>query len=144
MECYLQVTCSTCIKVQPDVKLISVFFTLGVSGMRIKSFGSALIALLLCLPAFAQTLGEISGAVRDSTGAAIPAAQITVTNVDTNATRSAVSNEVGYYTFPALPPGTYNLKAEKVGFKTVNSARYPYSGTTERSHRRGVAGWFGE
>ena len=52
-------------------------------------------------------------------GAAIPAAQITVTNVDTNATRSAVSNEVGYYTFPALPPGTYNLKAEKVGFKTV-------------------------
>ena len=50
--------------------------------MRIKLFGSALIALLLCLSAFGQTFGEISGAVRDSTGAAIPAAQVTVTNVE--------------------------------------------------------------
>ena len=88
--------------------------------MRTKLFLWALVALLLCTPAFAQTFGEISGAVRDSTGAAIPSAQVTVVNVDTNATRTAVSNEVGYFTFPALPPGTYNLKAEKVGFKTVN------------------------
>jgi hypothetical protein len=75
--------------------------------------------LLLGLPVFGQTFGEITGEVRDSSGAIIGGAAITVTNVATNATRSATSNDAGVYSFPSIPPGIYNLKAEKAGFKVV-------------------------
>ena len=88
--------------------------------MRTRLFAIIILALGLFVPVFGQTFGDISGAVKDATGAAIPAAQVTVVNVATNATRTVVSNEAGFFSFPALTPGTYNLKAEKTGFKTVN------------------------
>ena len=80
--------------------------------MRIRLFAIIILALGLFVPVFGQTFGDISGAVKDSTGAAIPAAQVTVVNVATNATRTVVSNEAGFFSFPALTPGTYTLKAE--------------------------------
>jgi hypothetical protein len=87
--------------------------------MRTQWFAIAVMAMASLVPVSGQTFGDISGEVRDTTGASIPAAQVTVVNVDTNATRTAVSNESGLYSFPALPPGTYTLKVEKAGFKTV-------------------------
>src|SRR5438067_5648117 len=76
--------------------------------------------LLLGTPGFAQTLGTITGAVKDSTGAVVPGATVTVINKGTNATRTASSNEVGLYDFPALPPGQYTVKTELDGFKTTS------------------------
>jgi len=67
--------------------------------------------LLLCAPAMAQTLGTISGEVKDSTGAIVPGVTVTVINKDTNATRTTSSNAVGLYEFPALPPGPYSVKS---------------------------------
>ncbi len=75
--------------------------------------------LLLCAPCFAQTLGTITGEVKDSTGLVVPGATVTVVNKATNATRTTASNEVGLFDFPALPPGTYNVKTELEGFKTA-------------------------
>src|SRR3954451_11768842 len=75
----------------------------------------------LALPVFAQTLGEITGRVTDSSGAAAPDASITVTNTSTNANRQTVSTPSGDYGFPSLPPGVYNLKVEKTGFKTAEA-----------------------
>src|SRR5262245_36130687 len=77
------------------------------------------LALLLCRPAFAQSLGTITGEVKDSTGAVVPGASVTVTNKATNATRTTTSNEVGLYDFPALQPGPYTVKTELDGFKTT-------------------------
>ncbi len=87
--------------------------------MRTKWF----VGVLLCfgLPLAAQTLGEITGIVHDATGAAVPGANITLTNVNTNAVRTAVSSSAGDYDFPSLPPGTYNIKTEHPGFKTATS-----------------------
>src|SRR5262249_29962800 len=68
----------------------------------------------------AQTQGEITGVIRDTSGAVVPGATITVTNPATNFTRTAVSNEAGVYNFPALQPGKYNLKVEMTGFRTVS------------------------
>jgi len=79
---------------------------------------SCLLACLALAPAAAQTFGEITGEVRDPTGAVITGASVTLTNVGTNATRSTESNNVGLYAFPAVPPGQYTVKAEKQGFKT--------------------------
>ena len=65
--------------------------------------------------AFAQTFGEITGTITDSSGAVIPGAQVTVTNVDTGATRTVQTNEAGAYTVPFLNPGVYNITAELGG-----------------------------
>ncbi len=87
--------------------------------MRTKLFALTLFALGLLTPAMAQTFGDISGVVQDTSGAAIPAAQVTITNVATNAARVALSNESGVYSFPALVPGVYTMRVEKAGFKVV-------------------------
>ena len=75
--------------------------------------------LFLCAPSWGQTLGTISGEVKDSTGAVIPGVTVTVVNKATNATRTSISNGVGLFDFPALPPGPYSVKGEIEGFKTV-------------------------
>src|SRR5205807_2261631 len=61
----------------------------------------------------------IAGETRDTSGAVIPEAKITATNTGTNAQRTAVTNTAGEYAFPSLPPGVYNVKAEKPGFKSL-------------------------
>ncbi|MCM3879599.1 MAG: carboxypeptidase-like regulatory domain-containing protein [Vicinamibacterales bacterium] len=70
-------------------------------------------------PAGAQTLGTITGEVKDASGAIIPGATVTATNTGTNAAREMPSNGAGVYTFAALPPGPYVVKAELQGFKTA-------------------------
>jgi hypothetical protein len=57
--------------------------------------------------------------VKDSTGALIPGATVTVVNKATNATRPTTTNEVGLFDLPALPPGLYTLKCELAGFRTA-------------------------
>jgi len=69
-----------------------------------------------------QTFGEITGRISDPTGAAISAAQITLTSVATNAARTAVSTDSGDYTFPAVAPGGYNIKVEKTAFKSASTS----------------------
>ena len=77
------------------------------------------VLLLIAVPVGAQTLGTITGEVKDASGAVIPGATVTATNTGTNAAREMPSNEAGTYTFAALPPGPYVVKAELQGFKTV-------------------------
>ena len=72
--------------------------------------------LLLSLPSFGQTQGQITGVVTDPSAAVVSGATVTVTNPQTNFTRSAATNASGNYTFPALQPGVYNVKVESPGF----------------------------
>ncbi len=83
-----------------------------------RSLFAGFVWLLLCAPAFAQTLGTITGVVKDSSGAVIPGVTVTVTNTGMNAARDVQTNASGIYSFPALPPGNYSVKAELQGFKT--------------------------
>src|SRR6266436_6708832 len=81
-----------------------------------------LILLGLCLPigvASAQTFGEITGEVKDQSGAVAPNASVTATNTATNAARTTRSNEAGIYSFPALLPGPYQVKVEAPGFQPM-------------------------
>src|SRR5688572_19486858 len=87
-----------------------------------KSRLLVLVLVLLAFPGFvaAQSgLGEISGAVSDPSGSVVPGVTITLTNRATNAVRTALTNDVGLYSLPALPPGTYDLKAEIPGFRMI-------------------------
>ncbi len=79
---------------------------------------AGLMGLVLCTPGYGQTLGTISGEVKDGTGALLPGATVTVVNKATNATRTTVTNSAGLFDFPALPPGAYSVKTELEGFRT--------------------------
>jgi len=84
-----------------------------------------LAALALASPAFAQSQavnGTIEGTVVDSSGAVLPGVTVTVTNTDTGAVRSVVTNESGSYRAPLLPLGTYTVVAELDGFKKFEQA----------------------
>ena len=91
--------------------------------MRTKLIPIALVCIaLLCLalPAFAQgDRGALTGVITDPAGAVVPNAEVTATQIDTNATFKAVSTSVGVYRIPYLPPGNYHVKAELPGFKTA-------------------------
>jgi hypothetical protein len=78
--------------------------------------------LLLVTPGYTQTLGTITGEVKDQSDSRIPGATVTAQNVATNAVRIQQSNEAGVYTFPAMPPGMYQVKAELQGFKVQQNA----------------------
>jgi hypothetical protein len=69
--------------------------------------------------AFAQTGGQITGEVRDPSGALVPNASVTVTNTATNVARSTETNSAGLYSFPDLSPGVYDVKVAMAGFATV-------------------------
>ncbi|MGH9386764.1 MAG: TonB-dependent receptor, partial [Vicinamibacterales bacterium] len=62
------------------------------------------------------TGADLGGTVVDQTGAIVPGVTVTVTNVDTNLVRTAVTDEDGRYTVAALPPGTYQISAAISGF----------------------------
>ncbi len=68
---------------------------------------AALVLSLISFSAFAQSeRGNITGSVRDASGAVVPAAKVTVTNSATNVVITAATNEQGEYTwFLPLPAG---------------------------------------
>ena len=78
--------------------------------------GMSLALLALSSKANAQISGSVIGSVRDTSGASVPGATITQTNVNTNVTQKTESNSVGDYRFVLVPVGQYNVSAEKPGF----------------------------
>lgn len=77
--------------------------------------------LLLVLPAAAQTgLGKITGTVTDSSGLAIPGAEIAATQTETGEVRRTSSNQSGVYVISPLPLGVYRIETRKEGFKAVS------------------------
>src|SRR5580658_6175736 len=77
----------------------------------------AILCLAGVLPLAAQT-SSLQGIVKDPQGAAIPAAIVTITNTDTSASRKAVSDQTGTYSFLQVLPGPYKLEAQRPGFAT--------------------------
>jgi hypothetical protein len=67
----------------------------------------------------AQVTATISGTVTDPSGSVVPKAKITLTNSATQEIRNTVADGNGYFAYPSLNPGTYNLKVEAAGFKTL-------------------------
>jgi len=78
-----------------------------------------LLLLLLAPPAaFAQN-AQLTGIVKDPSGAAIRKATVTLTNQGTGATSTSTTNEAGFYTFASAAAGTYIVSAEAKGFSNT-------------------------
>jgi len=88
--------------------------------MKRQHFIRFLLASLLLLvasgTAFSQT-AQLTGRISDQSGAVVPDAQVTLTNLNTGLSRESASNDEGYYTIPLIPPGEYRIAAKKEGFK---------------------------
>ena len=84
--------------------------------------------------ASAQTeLGRVAGTVLDASGAVLPGATVTLTNVATNQMSTAVTTDTGAFTFPQVSAGTYKIVVELQGFKAATYNRS--SSTWARSTR---------
>jgi hypothetical protein len=70
----------------------------------------------ICLRAAAN--GSLSGTLKDQSGAVVSGATITLVNTALKSEYKAISNSQGFYSFPALPVGHYDLTIEAAGFKT--------------------------
>lgn len=86
---------------------------------KFRLFGVTVAFLIAsCAPLAAQeATGKIIGNVSDPTGAAVPRAAVTVTNVETNIAHSTTSDNAGYYQVLQLPIGHYKVTVEAQGFE---------------------------
>jgi Carboxypeptidase regulatory-like domain len=83
---------------------------------------SALLAflLLLSVPSLAQTFrGSINGTITDPSGAVVPGAKVTATDVATAAAYNTVASGAGEFAFNDLPLDTYSVKIEAAGFQST-------------------------
>lgn len=77
------------------------------------------LSLLLSSEAIAQiSTADLVGSIADASGAVIPGVTVTAENVSTGLTRKATTDSGGNWTITLLPIGTYQVKAEKTGFKS--------------------------
>src|SRR5439155_1811733 len=87
-------------------------------SMLAVALAALLITSLMCISLWAQATAQISGTVKDQTGAVLPGVEVTATQTDTGITRSTVTNETGTYVLPSLAIGPYKLDAVLPGFRT--------------------------
>ncbi len=87
--------------------------------MTMKGRLQTLVILLLLASGtiWAAVTGSISGTVSDPTGAVIPNAAVTAHNTDTGIDSTTQTNAQGFYNFPALPPGKYEVLIKATGFE---------------------------
>jgi hypothetical protein len=95
--------------------------------MKLSTSISFVLSLLLWSPsppaASSQTItGRLVGAISDPAKAAIPDAQVTITNQDTGVAWHFKTDARGDYIAPSLPAGVYRIQVEMPGFRTTTSA----------------------
>src|SRR5262245_30183891 len=83
---------------------------IGCSVLLFLVFGSVSLS--------AQATAQISGTVKDQSGAVLPGVEVTATQTDTSIARTTVTNETGSYVLPNLLIGPYRLEAALPGFRT--------------------------
>lgn len=76
----------------------------------------AMLFLLTCL-CWASITGSISGVVTDPSGAVAPKATVTATNTQTGIVNKVMTDDKGFYSFPSLPVGTYDIEISQEGFR---------------------------
>lgn len=85
----------------------------------ISTFLVAALALAQLAVAQSSIRGRVYGTVTDQTGAVVPEATVTLTNLVTGVTTTVTTTTTGVYNFPFVDPGDYKIAANKEGFQTA-------------------------
>src|SRR5437879_9936239 len=83
------------------------------------AFSGGVICLFMCALAWAQATAQISGSVKDQTGAVLRGVEVTATQADTGIARRAVTNETSSYMLPSLRIAAYWLGESLVRFRVL-------------------------
>src|SRR5690242_19578793 len=86
--------------------------------VKVYVLGGLVCLIVNCSFAWAQSTAEISGTVKDQSGAVLPGVEVTATKTDTGLKRSVPTDETGSYILANLPLGPYRLEAALPGFRT--------------------------
>src|SRR3982751_4274629 len=89
-----------------------------IERIAVNALFGFLLSVLACTVVCAQGTAQISGTVKDSTGAVLPGVEVTATQTDTGISRNTVTNETGSYVLPNLALGSYRVQATLPGFQT--------------------------
>ena len=73
--------------------------------------------MLFAIHLQAEVGGSVSGTVKDASNAVVPGATVKATNTDTGVQQHVITNGQGFYSFPDLPIGRYDLVIQRPGFK---------------------------
>src|SRR5438067_6549108 len=84
----------------------------------VTGFAAFLLVVLGSVSLWAQATAQISGTVKDQSGAVLPGVEVTTTQTETGVARTTVTNETGSYVLPNLPLGPYKVEAALPGFRT--------------------------
>ena len=74
-------------------------------AQRTRACALACHCFLASAGLWAQEVAQISGTVADQTGAVVPEVQVTATQTETGARRTAITDSAGFYVIPDLPLG---------------------------------------
>src|SRR4051812_40930982 len=93
------------------------------SNPKYASLLLAVFTVIFCAPTtFAQAVyGNIVGTVEDSTGAIVPKAKVTITDLAKGTTNEYTANDTGNFTATHLIPGTYKVRVEAPSFKAYEA-----------------------
>lgn len=107
---------------------------LGGLKMCLHVARGSLVLLFAAVIAFAQTSGSatLRGTIKDPSGALIQKATVTLINDATKTERTTTTNDEGLYQFSAVTPGTYTVKVEKTGFKSIEQKEVALSTSDTR------------
>src|SRR5689334_16398256 len=89
-----------------------------IEGLSLSLFIVVLACLGSCASAWAQATAQITGTVRDPSGAVLPGVEVKATQTETGISRSTVTNETGAYVLPNLALSPYRFEAALAGFRT--------------------------
>jgi hypothetical protein len=93
-------------------------------ALRVRAIGITrfffilVVALACCGGALYAQNSQISGRILDPSQASVESATVSLTRADNGDHREATSSAEGYYSFPLLVPGTYDLTVQKTGFQS--------------------------
>ena len=93
--------------------------------MRRITLFTTVLAMLLAMAgrSWAQTAtGQITGTVKDASGAVMAGAKVKVSSAQTGLTRETTTSDTGDYVFPLLAVGVYSVSAEQQGFKVAKQS----------------------
>lgn len=83
-----------------------------------RSWAPAILILLSTSPAFCQAVSQISGTVKDMSGAVVSEVRVKLSQVDMGTSREALTDDNGAFVVTNLPVGPYRIEASKSGFQT--------------------------